>query len=156
MSPIKDLMTTGLISVDRDDTVRDAAALMMKHQLSVLAVVDCGRRLLGLIAKSDLFEEIWDPLVCDTPVVRYMTMAGATLSPDDDVARAVELLAAPAAPLALPVVCEGRVVGMMGREILQSAAGPQRRRPHQPVPGAIVPPIEPHFLHALVVLRSTS
>lgn len=55
-----DIMTTTVVSVRADDTVRDAAKLMARHHVSALPVVDAAGKLVGLVSEGDLLrrEEI--------------------------------------------------------------------------------------------------
>ncbi len=54
---VKDLMTTELVTVDRQTPCEDAARIMLDQEISTLPVMDKGR-LVGLITKSDLFNII--------------------------------------------------------------------------------------------------
>lgn len=54
---VKDLMTTELVTVDRQTPCEDAARIMIDQEISTLPVMDNGK-LIGLITKSDLFNII--------------------------------------------------------------------------------------------------
>jgi CBS domain-containing membrane protein len=139
MLKAKDRMTTDLVTVDRDDTIREAVSQMMKHHLIALPVVDHNRRVVGLVVQSDLLDEIWDPLTCDSPVVRYMQADIAAVDENDDMSRAAELLRSRPAAI-IPVTREGRLIGILARDDVRDA----RRDAPQSAPIRV----EPHFLRS--------
>lgn len=50
----KDAMTSPVITVAPDAHCKDAAALLVKHRISALPVVDADGRLVGLVSEADL------------------------------------------------------------------------------------------------------
>ena len=52
-----ELMSTHLIALDPRDTVADARALLLRHRLQSLPVLDPGRRILGVLSQEDLLRE---------------------------------------------------------------------------------------------------
>jgi CBS domain-containing protein len=50
----RDVMTSPVIVVESTATVRDAATLFLKHQISAVPVVDRDRKLVGIITEGDL------------------------------------------------------------------------------------------------------
>ncbi|MGE3246231.1 MAG: CBS domain-containing protein, partial [Beijerinckiaceae bacterium] len=57
----KDVMTTNVISVSPDMSVRDAAAAMLKHGISGLPVVSAEGDLVGLVSEGDFLRQIQSP-----------------------------------------------------------------------------------------------
>jgi CBS domain-containing protein len=59
----KDVMTSPAITVTPETHCKDAAALMVRHRISALPVVDRGGRLVGLVSEADLLplEAMPDP-----------------------------------------------------------------------------------------------
>ncbi len=51
---IDEIMTRNVITVTADATIRDAARLMLDHDIGSLPVLD-GNRLVGIITESDIF-----------------------------------------------------------------------------------------------------
>jgi len=49
----KDVMTGNVISIDPEQTVLQAARLMLQHHISGLPVVDAGGRLVGILSEGD-------------------------------------------------------------------------------------------------------
>jgi len=48
------VMTSGVITVDEDTSVQDAARLMAKHGISAVPVVDRESRVVGMVSEGDL------------------------------------------------------------------------------------------------------
>ena len=53
---ISEVMSHDVISVDGSATLREAAALMLRHQIGCLPVVKADRTLVGLVTESDLLK----------------------------------------------------------------------------------------------------
>jgi acetoin utilization protein AcuB len=53
--PVKDLMAKELYTISPGDTVEKAAAVMLKHHISALPVVDSQGNLAGILTKGDVF-----------------------------------------------------------------------------------------------------
>jgi len=51
---VKDVMTAGVLSVEQDATLADAAKIMLEQKISGIPVTDNGK-LVGMITESDLF-----------------------------------------------------------------------------------------------------
>ncbi len=50
----KDIMTTKVITVKRDTSIEDLSALLVKHEISGVPVVDDAGTLIGIITENDL------------------------------------------------------------------------------------------------------
>jgi CBS domain-containing protein len=48
------LMTTNVVTVDADATTQEAAAVMLRHRISALPVVDRAGKLVGIVSEGDL------------------------------------------------------------------------------------------------------
>ena len=111
---VKDLMTPGAVTVEPGSSVALAAKLISRHNVGLLPVCSPGKRLRGVVTDRDIVlrcvavEE--DP--AQTPVRDIMTRGCTTLSPGDDCAEASRLMATHQVRR-LPVVEEGRLVGML-------------------------------------------
>ena len=55
---VKEIMSRDLITVSQDDTVEEAAQLMLEHTISGLPVVDAGGSLVGIITQSDILRAL--------------------------------------------------------------------------------------------------
>ena len=95
-----------------DATVADAAARIQSEQVSALVVVE-EERLVGLLTERDLLQVIIDGADPSTTLVRQrMSVDVVTVTPDTDPMEARELMGRHAVRH-LPVVDDGRVVGLV-------------------------------------------
>jgi CBS domain-containing protein len=61
-TPVGDVMTTGVITVDPDTSIRDAARTMAQHWIRHLPIVDAKGRLAGIVSQRDvtgIFAALW-------------------------------------------------------------------------------------------------
>lgn len=54
----KDVMTTKVITVREDTVVKDVAALLLKHRISGVPVVDDDRKIVGIVSEGDLLRRV--------------------------------------------------------------------------------------------------
>jgi CBS domain-containing protein len=124
---VRDVMTTAVVSVTPDATVREALRLLDRHSITSLPVVGADGRLEGVVSEADLLRESVPQdarsrlLPVDVPrdvpahtVGEVMTTHPVTLSPNDDLAVAVDLLTSTAVKSA-PVVDDGTLAGVLSR-----------------------------------------
>jgi acetoin utilization protein AcuB len=97
---VVDIMTRNPLSVGPAETVGQADELMAENKIRQLPVVN-GRELVGIITDRDIRSSLSASLLYTpearekalmTPVADVMTTEPLTLSPDDDLSEAVELL----------------------------------------------------------------
>lgn len=135
----KDIMTTDLIAVGKDASLKEVADLMVKHGISGIPVVD-GDRLLGIVTESDLMVRakklrlptllplIGGVIYLEGPArleeeIRKMTALKAeeimttnvhTIGPEESL-EAIATLMVERKVNRLPVVEDGRIIGMITR-----------------------------------------
>ena len=116
---VEQLYTQDLNSCYLDDTLSNAAERMRRAEISALAVIDEAGELVGIISERDLARALADTIDPDTATVAaYATENVALASPDDDSAE-VEARMLDAGIRHMPVVSEGRLVGMVSmRDLL--------------------------------------
>ncbi|MEG2119323.1 MAG: CBS domain-containing protein, partial [Pseudoflavonifractor sp.] len=111
---VRDLMSQNVVSITPEESAALAARLLARHNIGALPVCGTDGRLRGIVTDRDIVlrcvaaEE--DP--AQTPVKNLMTRDCAVVSPGDDVREASRMMAS-AQVRRLPVVEEGRVVGMV-------------------------------------------
>ena len=111
---VRDLMNPCVVSITPGESAALAARLLSRHNLGALPVCGSDGGLRGIVTDRDIVlrcvaaEE--DP--ARTPVRDIMTRGCAAVSPGDDAREATRLMAARQVRR-LPVVEEGRVVGMI-------------------------------------------
>jgi CBS domain-containing protein len=124
---VREAMTTEVVTVNPETTLRRAAALLADHRITSMPVVDERHRLLGVISEADVVREALIPdqrahlllvPVQQGPDATYvgqvMTTMPITVRPDADLAEAVQAMT-DSVVKSLPVVDQGRVVGMISR-----------------------------------------
>lgn len=141
---VRDAMVRNVMAADRAMALGEAARLMLCQGLEALPVIDAARRLEGLVAERDCFEELVlrpDPergvaspstmvdggfpaLRRGPPRVADAMWAPAlTIHPDQRLSRVIGLMLETRAN-ALPVVAGLRFVGMLSRRTLIALAAP--------------------------------
>lgn len=124
---VRDAMTSPVVTVTEDMSVRAALKLLDRHRVTSLPVVDDVGRVVGVVSEADLVRDsvlrdqrkrIIPQDVEDVPPPRrvgdVMTAHPVTVTGSDDLADAVELLTSTTVK-SLPVVEEGQVVGVLSR-----------------------------------------
>ena len=111
---VSDIMNTDVVSVTPDESALLAARLLSRHNIGSLPVCEEDGALKGIVTDRDIV------LRCvaggarpsETSVRDIMSRSVVTASPEDDVARASELMST-AQVRRLPVVRGGKLVGML-------------------------------------------
>ena len=127
---VRELMTPTPISVSPNTPVDEARALMQQHRIRHLPVLD-NERLVGMISDRDIRLVLPSPatslsvyeigyLLTRLTVAEIMTRFPITIAPDRPVTEAVRRMLANKVG-ALPVVAEGKVVGIVTRTNLLQA-----------------------------------
>ncbi|WP_193182351.1 IMP dehydrogenase [Nisaea sediminum] len=89
--PVKDLMTKKVITVREDVTPEEARALLHKHRIEKLLVVDGDHKCIGLITVKDMDKAQSHPNACKDEKGR-LRVAAATGTGKDGIARAEALI----------------------------------------------------------------
>ena len=133
---VREAMTTPAVSVRRDDSVRQAAQVLLEHRIASAPVLDDAGRLVGIVSEADLLRGRTGPdprahLLpvqkgrLDAPPERVadaMSSVVLTVRPDEDVDQAARKLLDSGIKM-LPVVDRDRVVGVVARrDLLRSFA----------------------------------
>jgi tRNA nucleotidyltransferase (CCA-adding enzyme) len=134
INPIKkarDIMSSPVIHVFKDDTVKKAADLMTRYNINVLMVMDEKERLKGYVTRQVVEKAVFFELE-DIKVKEYMNIEFSTTSPDASLKEVQDLIITNKLRV-LPVVEKGRVIGVITRtDILNILVGD---------------PLVPEFLH---------
>ena len=113
---VKDIMTTDVITTTCDVDVVCAFEKLMKNKISSLPVVEDGK-LVGIITATDVGHNlILDKYELGTTVKEIMIKPVVTVSPDDDIEAAVNIMkdnASSGILNQLPVVKDGKLVGII-------------------------------------------
>jgi CBS domain-containing protein len=115
---VREAMTTEVVTARATDPIDTVAAMLVERRHRSLPVVDDQRRLVGLVSEADILGR--EPLSGRSngrTVGSVMTKDVITLSPDDSISSA-RLLIAEHGLRMVPVVQDGRVVGVLSRSDL--------------------------------------
>lgn len=153
----QDVMTSTVVTVDPGASIQDAARLLMEHRVSGLPVVDGSGRVIGLVTEADLIvrqksparrASWWHRFLADPEQLaeEYRKTAGSTVG---DVMTARVVCVDPRTPIQaiaalmerrgikrVPVVSEGRLVGIVSRADLVKALATGARGQVMPVADA--------------------
>ena len=124
---VREVMTSPAVTVGPGATLKQAVRLLDEHRITAMPVVDRAGHLVGVVSEADALRDLVPPdrrrheraVDLSTPaahlaVTDVMTHLPMTVSPDDDLSDAVELMVDTQVK-SLPVVEFGRVVGMVSR-----------------------------------------
>ena len=90
---VKDVMTTPLLTLDRETPVAKAASGMLEAGIRSLAVVDDGCQPAGIFTSTDALHVLADGVpAAEATVGDYMTTPVETVRPDETIAAAADRL----------------------------------------------------------------
>ncbi|KAB3529994.1 CBS domain-containing protein [Alkaliphilus serpentinus] len=146
---VKEIMTTNVISVNKDSLVGEAIDLMVEHNVSGLPVIDDHRELVGILTETDLvigskkfrhiyyypsffpladvyknnktIEEKLKKLV-ETKVEKVMTKKVLVVNEEDSIDNVVSIMAENEVHR-VPVVNQGKLVGIISQRDIIKAYG---------------------------------
>jgi CBS domain-containing protein len=123
---ISEIMTTDVITASPDDPMTQVWDKMMEKDITGLPIVKDGR-IIGMITRFDILKSGWARISKEsgtrpsdstqTRVEKLMSSPAYSLSPEDSLARAIELMLKHEVGR-LSVVDEGRLVGIVDRNDL--------------------------------------
>ncbi|WLR51389.1 CBS domain-containing protein [Bacillus tianshenii] len=109
---IRNLMQSNVISVDSNQSVKDAAELMSKHNIGVLPVTESGQ-VVGMVTDRDItLRNTAQGQQGDEPVSQIMSNNVIQATPEMDVQEAAQIMSQNQIRR-LPVVENGRIIGML-------------------------------------------
>ncbi len=117
MFQVEDIMTTNVVTVTPEATMRDAAGLILRHGVSGLPVVDDEHRLVGVLSEWDLLQVLEASEVELEPVGKYMTRDPVCVSEETSLVDVVDLFQARRVRR-LPVTRDKKLVGLVSRHDL--------------------------------------
>ena len=130
MFKAKDIMTTHVVAVGVDDTIDQALSLMVKHRISGLPVVDQQGCPLGIVSEFDLLELICEGHAGEDTVARYMSPGLFSIDEEDSWVSVADMFREKHVRR-LPVLRDGKLVGIVTRHDLMHAIRDTRQRVQQ-------------------------
>ncbi|MBQ1678958.1 MAG: CBS domain-containing protein [Oscillospiraceae bacterium] len=113
---VKDIMSSHLITVDREETVAAAARLLSRHNVGALPVTAQGGKLVGMLTDRDITVRCvaanFDPNV--TRVRTVMSAGAVTVPAEESEIRAARTMGKHRVRR-LPVTQNGKLVGMLSQ-----------------------------------------
>jgi CBS domain-containing protein len=114
MFKVRDIMTTNVVTVTPEATLREAAGLILRHGVSGLPVVDDQDQLVGVLSEWDLLEVLESPELELEPVGEYMTPEPLSVSEETSLVEVVDLFQTKRVRR-LPVTRDMFLVGVVSR-----------------------------------------
>ncbi len=114
--PAKTIMTRQFVSIELDASADAAMELLLRHQISGLPVVDSQGNLKGVITEFDLLKLLFDTNQ-SASVADFLTRDVITVNEDDPLPAVAELFLSTTIRR-VPVLREGKVVGIISRRDL--------------------------------------
>jgi CBS domain-containing protein len=120
----QDLMTNKVLTCQEGDSLERAAQLMWEGDVGALPVVDAGGQPIGMITDRDVCMAAYTQGCClaGSPVSSAMSRQLYTCKPEDGIGLVEELMRRHRVRR-IPVVGEGRLVGILSLNDLAVAAG---------------------------------
>lgn len=121
-----EIMSTDITVIREEETMRDAAQRLASDDIGVLPICDSNKQLKGILTDRDIVVHVIargkDP--ASTTARELEQGEIVTLRPDDSVEHALDLMAQHQVRR-LPVVDNGRVVGMVSQADVAKAVRPE-------------------------------
>ena len=119
----RDVMTTDVVAVPPDDSVRHVARILIQNDISAVPVVSADEIPLGIISEGDLISRSESDRESDlTRAHQIMAAPVVTVSEDADLAEVAKVLTAYHIKR-VPVLRDGKIVGIVSRADLVRAFG---------------------------------
>ena len=122
---IRDVMTTGLVTLKPEAPIFQAITHLLKHNISGAPVTDSENKLVGIISEKDCLRifanEAFFSEGAGGHVKDFMTTKVSTIDPDDDVFAAADIFLK-SSFRRLPVVEDGNLVGQVSRRDILGAS----------------------------------
>jgi CBS domain-containing protein len=122
---VSEVMSRDVMTIDMAESCHEAASRMFRGKVRHLPVVDGAGRLVGIVTDRDLRHRLLAPVVLreagsvtvesvlkGVPVSEIMSKSVVTVPPGEDLAAAARIMLEDKVG-ALPVVADGRVVGIV-------------------------------------------
>jgi len=115
MIPVKEIMTTEIVTVTEETPIYEALNLLSEHEISGMPVLDADRQLVGMLTEKDVLSILINPkLSVDATVGQYMSRKVVSFLEDDDVIKVCKFFIS--VPLRrVPIVKNGKLVGIVSR-----------------------------------------
>ena len=127
MYRVKDVMDEKVVTIRPEATVNEAISLLIDHRVSGLPVIDDEGILLGVISEIDIIDLVYQADIEASVVGDYMTRNVSALGVDASLDEAADIFCEKAIRR-IPVVADGRLVGILSRHDLIAFVRDVRRQ----------------------------
>ncbi len=130
MISITEVMTTPVVTIPPNALVEDALEIMLRHSISGLPVVDEEGKLVGILSEFDtlmLLGDSSDQYSPITPIAHLMTTDVAFIEEHYTIAQVANIFKTHGVRR-LPVVRDGKVVGVVSRRDLVRVIRDERKK----------------------------
>lgn len=117
MATVSQLMIRKVVTIRPETTIRDAIELLITHDVSGVPVTNEAGEIVGVVSELAMFDVLFAPEIQQLPVSEVMTPDVYTVTEDELLTEAAHLFAFHGVRR-LPVVSDGRLVGMLTRRDL--------------------------------------
>jgi CBS domain-containing protein len=121
MAVIRDIMKAPAIGIRSDATLAEAVQILTEHHIGGAPVVNDEHVVVGMISELALIDVVFDAAARNAPVSHYMNQEIHVVAPDESLVRAARMFALYSFRR-LPVVHEGKLVGVVSRRDLMNYA----------------------------------
>lgn len=145
---VSEIMVSSVFTLDAEDTIAKAYSMMESKRVSQIPVVDSNSKYLGMIFAKQLISSSAQP----TSKLKSFIVNTSTTSPDTEVEKAAQLVIG-SGNRALPVVSNGKLVGIVSETDLLQTADFGHATVDEVMTGAIVIEQEASIADALAKMR---
>lgn len=115
MCKVKDIMKTDLVTINQNDSVRQAVRSLVDHNITGLPVVNDNNRLAGVISEKDMLKLLYNLEDGGGKIRDCMTRDPVSFSPEDSLTDVAECFMNN--PFRrVPIVSDGKLVGIVSRK----------------------------------------
>lgn len=114
MLRVEEIMTSSVVTIGPEATIRDAIELLLSQRISGLPVVDSEDRIVGILTEFALLALAYDSEIANQTVAEHMTREVLTVDVDTPVNKVADLCIVHRVRR-LPAVRDGRLAGLVSR-----------------------------------------
>lgn len=127
MFKAKDAMTRTVVAVHEDSSADEAIELLLRHHVSGLPVIDADDHVVGIVTEFDLLARLYRDTSAQTQVWECMSRDVQTVDEEQALTDIIDLLLSRRFRR-VPVVSNGRLVGVIGRRDVMRVICETRKR----------------------------
>lgn len=107
----RDIMTRTVATIHPEASAQEAAQLLYQKRISGAPVVDAGGNIIGIITEADIISKVNREGLCVADIMSHEIIAVGEETPVNEIAA----LLTERKIKRVPVVCEGKLVGIVSR-----------------------------------------